>query len=137
MAASIKILLVEDETSVRRMLAEVLVNVGCKVKEARDGRESLEQLAQDEFDLVITDLSMPKMDGLSMLKLMEKTGRKEKVIVMSGYPSDEWSLTSGMAMVKARLLKPFNIDLFLEAVAAVAAGKTWGSSMSRQQQQVA
>ena len=86
MARSKKILVVDDELGIRRLLSEVLSNEGFDVHIARDGVESLDELEKHDFDLVVTDIQMPRLDGIEMLRRMNQAGRKEKVIIISGTP---------------------------------------------------
>jgi len=116
-----KILIVDDEKGLRFLLSEVLLSEGFEVCMARDGQESLDQLKKDHFDLVITDINMPKMDGIAMLKIMKKSGRREKIIVMTGNPSDKRLLGTDVPDVLAHLHKPFNINNFLNTVVVAMA----------------
>jgi len=118
MAKSCKILVVDDESGIRGLLSDVLSSEGFEVMEAKDGQESLEQMEKNDFDLVITDIHMPRLDGISMLKRMEKAGRKEKVIIMTSNPSDKTLLSGEISRVVTQLHKPFRIDNFLDVVIA-------------------
>ena len=121
MKKSKKILVVDDEKGIRFLLSEVLLNQGFEVCMAKDGQESLDQLEKDNFDLVITDINMPRMDGIAMLKTMKKSGRREKVIVMTANPSDKRLLGTDVPDVLAHLHKPFNINSFLNTVVVAMA----------------
>ena len=81
---SLKILLIDDDDPMRRIMAHTLELGGHCVRQARDGREGLEQLDQGRFDLVITDISMPEMDGLEVLAEARRRGYDGKVLAMSG-----------------------------------------------------
>jgi DNA-binding NtrC family response regulator len=116
MAIAKKVLVVDDEKGIRFLLSEVLNNQGFEVSLAKDGQESLDKLNNDHFDLVVTDINMPRLDGVAMLKNMKKTGRSEKVIIMTGDPSDQRLLDPEIPDVVTRLLKPFRIDNFLNVV---------------------
>ncbi len=71
-----KILVVDDESGIRFLLSEILLSNGFEVSLASDGQESLDKLEQGHFDLVVTDINMPRLDGVAMLKRMKKTKRK-------------------------------------------------------------
>ncbi len=118
MKKPIKVLVVDDEKGIRFLLEEVLLHRGFEVSLARDGQESLEKLEENHFDLVITDINMPRVDGVSMLKRMRKTGREEKIIIMTGNPSDQRLLDEDMPQVVTRLSKPFGMETFLNVVIA-------------------
>ena len=122
MSASGKILVVDDEKNIRLLLTEVLSDKGFDVTEAKDGQESLEMMEDNDFDLVITDVNMPRLDGIAMLNKMEKAGRKEKVILMTANPSQEMCRHDNMNRVITQLCKPFNIANFLSLVISATAG---------------
>ncbi|HBF43108.1 MAG TPA: two-component system response regulator [Desulfobacteraceae bacterium] len=128
-----RILVVEDETGIRSLLSDVLIRNGFDVSMAKDGQESLDQLEDSYFDLVITDIHMPRLDGIEMLKSMKKTGRKEKVIIMTGNISDQRLTDPGIPPVVTRLEKPFKIDKFLDVVASATAGAKAMSRIETQQ----
>ncbi|HDZ91276.1 MAG: response regulator [Deltaproteobacteria bacterium] len=113
-----KILVVDDEMGIRLLLSEALMTRGFKVSLASDGMESLQKLEQDRFDLIVTDINMPNLDGVSMLKRMKQTGRNEKVIIMTGDPSDKRLSDEGLPPVEDHLFKPFGLEGFLEVVTA-------------------
>jgi DNA-binding NtrC family response regulator len=124
MEKRIKVLLVDDEKGIRFLLSEVLLHRGFEVSLARDGQESLEKLAESHFDLVITDINMPRLDGVSMLKSMQQTGREEKIIVMTGNPSDKRLTDKGLPRIVTHLHKPFGIEKFLDVVMAATSNST-------------
>ncbi|MBW1781205.1 MAG: response regulator [Deltaproteobacteria bacterium] len=116
MGSAKKVLVVDDEKGIRFLLSEALLSRGFEVSLARDGQESLDKLEKDRFDLVVTDINMPRLDGVAMLKNMKKTGRSEKVIIMTGDPSDRRLSDPGIPHGITRLLKPFRIENFLMVV---------------------
>lgn len=116
MAEAKKILVVDDEKGIRFLLLDFLSSEGFDVRVAKDGQESLDILERSNFDLIITDINMPGMDGISMLKTMKKAGRKEKVILMSASPFDEEIFEPEMPSVLKHLHKPFRLDDFLGVV---------------------
>ena len=65
----------DDEAVIRKVLFDLLTGAGFKVTLARDGMESLERMAHHCFDLLITDVNMPRLDGLGLLRQMKKDGR--------------------------------------------------------------
>jgi|MTBAKSStandDraft_1061840.scaffolds.fasta_scaffold103659_2 two-component system response regulator (stage 0 sporulation protein F) len=117
-----KILVVDDEMGIRSLISELLESEGFEVRAAKDGQESLDEMEREDFDLVITDIQMPRLDGLAMLDAMKRAGRKEKIIIMTGsafamdLPNEE------MPMVVSRLQKPFRMSNLLDVVSAANAG---------------
>lgn len=130
-----RILVVDDDRAIRFLLSEALLREGFEVSLARDGVESLEKLEKDDFDLVITDINMPRLDGIEMLKSMKKTGRKEKIIVMTGNPSALRLSHGDMPPIVSKLPKPFKIDNLLDTV--IAATAAMGLAQETENQYVA
>lgn len=116
MARSEKILIVEDEKGIRILLSDVLSSEGFEVISVKDGQESLDQMEDSKFDLVITDINMPRLDGIEMLKRMKKAGRKEKVIVITADILDRRLEDGELPSVLTQLQKPFKIDNFVDVV---------------------
>ena len=114
-----KVLVVDDELGIRILLFEVLSSRGFQVSLASDGMESLEKMENEPFDLVVTDINMPKLDGVGMLKTMKERGRKEKVIVMTGNTSDKRLQDPEMYRVESHFYKPFGMEAFLNTVDSV------------------
>jgi len=115
--AAYKILVVEDSSIMRQLLVMALRRMsGVIVLEASDGLEALKVIANEELSLIFSDVNMPGMDGISMLKTMKKAGRKEKVILMSASPFDEEKLEPEIPSVAKHLHKPFKLDDFLGVV---------------------
>ncbi len=121
MQKSKKILVVDDETTIRNLLFEFLSREGFQVSLAQDGQESLGHLERSAFDLVITDIDMPKMDGITMMKWMKKTGRKEKLIVMTGNPTRGNGWVKNVPPVARQIAKPFSLGGFLDVVNSAVA----------------
>jgi len=118
-----KVLIVDDEKGIRFLLSEVLNRQGFEVSLASDGQESLDKLEKDRFDLVVTDINMPRLDGVDMLRRMKRTGRTEKVIVMTGDPSDRRLSDTEIPNLVTRLVKPFELGNFLSVVLSATANR--------------
>ncbi len=116
-----KILVVDDEVGIRRLLSDVLSSFGFKVTLAKDGQDSLDQMQDHRFDLLITDINMPRLDGIQLLKRMKRAGRTEKVIVMTGNPLNQSLDGEDYPPVFTQLNKPFRIPNFLDAVTSALA----------------
>jgi len=121
MVISKKILLVDDEAGIRSLLFEALSEKGFEVTLAKDGKDSLDQMKNDHFDLLITDMHMPRLDGVGLLKEMKKSGRKEKVIIMTGRPEDVTLRKKDVPPVLTQLHKPFQIGSLLDVVSSALA----------------
>lgn len=116
MGISKNILVVDDEAGIRSLLFDILSSEGFEVTLAKDGVDSLAQMRKRRFDLLITDINMPGVGGLELLKKMKEAGRRERVILMSGQPLDLSDLGKEVQPVYRLLQKPFPIQVFLEVV---------------------
>ncbi len=83
------ILLVEDDPRNRRALAQILQAEAYEVTEAENGIEALEMLREKPFDLVVTDLVLPKLHGFDLVQQIRARWPKMPIIVISGYMSEE------------------------------------------------
>lgn len=110
-----KILVVEDEPLIRKAIRDVLQTVGgYEVDDAGDGVQAVRLLQNRHFDLVITDLVMPRMDGLKLLEHVRSMWPQLPVIFMTGYLSKEAARTSFPGT--ECLTKPFGVGTLLSSV---------------------
>jgi CheY-like chemotaxis protein len=126
------ILIAEDEEVIRRSVKRVLEHEGYTVFQAADGAEALDRLAESghEMDLVISDIVMPKVDGLELLRRARERGCRNPFLFMSGYQSDEvWQTVEGDPTLDF-LAKPWTVPELLARVremlgrGAATAGET-------------
>lgn len=103
-----KILIVEDDLITRRNLSVLLSDEGYDVDQAGDGVQALELLAGQPFDLVLSDIVMPRMDGLKLLQQLQCMAPQIPVVIMTSYVSD--SLSSVPAGAAEFIRKPFVLD---------------------------
>ena len=110
------ILVVDDEDKIRKVLRIILTLHGHTVEEARDGEEALEKIKQEYFDLAIVDIKMPKIDGLTLLKEINKMQHPIPVVFITAYASIE-SAVEAMKMGAADYLaKPFDEEKIILTV---------------------
>ena len=109
------ILIIEDHTSVRTLLARVLEDAGYQVYEAANGREGLERFHAQPVDLVITDLEMPEMTGLEVILELTRAFLDVKVIAMSGHSAHELSMAKLLG-ARQTFVKPIDLPTLLHAV---------------------
>ena len=79
-----KVLLVDDNIMMRRMIINLFMNENLEIDEASDGREGLDKIATRDYDLVITDIIMPVMEGIEMILEAKKLHPNLKIIAISG-----------------------------------------------------
>ena len=108
------ILIVDDEEIIRDFLSEVLEDYSVTL--ACDGDEAIEKLKQTKYDLVITDLRMPRIPGEEVVRFARQTYPDAKVVVISGYSSLSTVSQSVHNGACAFLSKPFSIKELLQTV---------------------
>ena len=104
------ILIVDDEQVLRESLAELLVDEGYEVLQAGDGRAGLAHVIERSVDLVITDVRMPEMDGITLLGQLRQAAPETPVIVITAYGTVESAVGAMRAGAFDYLLKPVNFD---------------------------
>jgi len=105
-----KVLVVDDDAAQREMLAGFLRDLGVDTDEAENGREALTVLEQGPFDLVITDLRMPKMDGRQLLGAVKQLNPEIGVVLVTAYGKLEGAVEALKAGACDYLLKPLDLD---------------------------
>ena len=105
-----KILVVDDERSMRDFLSIMLKKAGYDVTTAVDGEEAVNVLHKDIFDLVLTDLKMPKVDGLQVLKTVKDLSPDTVVIVITAFASTETTVEAMKEGAYDYITKPFQND---------------------------
>ena len=108
-----RILVVDDEKVVRLLLRAVLERRGHSVVEAENGDEGLRYYRAAPTDLVITDIQMPVMDGLQMIKELRHAFPTAKIIAISG---DRGKLAAAQTFSQCTFAKPLYMEEFLDAV---------------------
>jgi two-component system chemotaxis response regulator CheY len=104
-----KILVADDSPTIRKFVTFTLKMVGFEVISASDGMEAAEMLSQNKFDLIITDLNMPNMDGFELIKVIRQNPEyKETPIIILSSLSDREDVERGIKEgANAYLVKPF------------------------------
>jgi DNA-binding NtrC family response regulator len=110
-----KILVIDDETGIVELCQRVLSQEGHAVSTAFSGEEGLEILSKESFDLVLSDLRMPGIDGIKLLKKIKENSPGTEVIIITGQATIETAVESLKGGAYDYILKPFNIS---ELVAA-------------------
>jgi DNA-binding NtrC family response regulator len=117
---SMKILVVDDEAPIREMIKKGLSQMGgYSVEVAQNGKEAIEKLEKDIFDLVLTDIKMPEMDGLELLKNIKGTRPEMMVILMTAYGSIETAVEAMRIGANDYITKPINFDDLLIHISKV------------------
>jgi two-component system chemotaxis response regulator CheY len=112
------VMVVDDSASIRQVMSLTLAKAGYEVTEACDGADALGKLAGQKVNLIVCDVNMPNMDGITFLKsLKDKPGYKFTPVIMLTTESQESKKQEGKAAgAKAWVVKPFKPEQMLEAV---------------------
>ncbi|WP_139796594.1 GGDEF domain-containing protein [Desulfacinum hydrothermale] len=104
------ILVVDDELSVRELVAESLEIIGHRVETAVDGLEAVEKLEQTSFDIVVTDMDMPRMDGIALIRHIREHHPRVDVIAITGHAVRYKYVDVINAGAADFITKPFSLD---------------------------
>jgi len=110
-----RVLVVDDEASIRDLLAKTLALAEYDVDTAADASTALERIRTAEFDLLIADLKMPGMDGLTLIRQVKHLRSELPVIIITGFSSESSAIEAVNLGVAGYLRKPFRVPEVLEA----------------------
>ena len=116
----LRVLYVEDEESIRELMQEVLGSEFRKFATAADGIEGLKKFESEPFDLVITDIEMPRLSGLELAMHIKRLSRFTPVVLLTAYSEKERLFKAIDAGVSKYLVKPFTPDKLLQVVCELA-----------------
>nr|WP_320131502.1 response regulator [uncultured Holophaga sp.] len=112
------IMIIDDSTSLRQVVGIALKNAGYDVLEACDGKDALAKLTGQKIHLMISDVNMPNMDGISFLKAVRllPAYKFTPIIMLTTEAGDEMKKAGQAAGAKAWVVKPFKPEVLLTAV---------------------
>ena len=114
--SSYRILVVDDDPGLMRLVSAILRSAGYTVVTAPDGNAALEAVQSDDFDAIVLDLRMPVLDGRGFFRELRASGRTTPVLIASAYGARDAQLELG---AEGAIRKPFEPDALLAAVAKV------------------
>ncbi len=106
-----RILVADDEPMVLNLITKVLTSDGHSVMAVADGEEALQKFQKEEFDLVITDFTMPRCDGPSLAKAIKSLNANQRVVLLSGFCDND-----KLQHFDCVLEKPIRIPALLDAI---------------------
>ena len=112
-----RVLVVDDEASIRELLSKTLALAEYEVDTARDGRAAIERLRLGHYDLLIADLKMPGIDGLSLIREAKRLKADLPVIIITGFSTESSAIEAVNLGVSGYLTKPFRVPQVLAAAA--------------------
>jgi len=116
-----RILIAEDEPDVRTYCARAVEAFGHQAVAVTDGAEALERLYADRFDLLLTDIVMPQMDGIALALKASKEWPRMPILMMTGYAAQKQRAHNLDSLIHDVLTKPFSLDELKAAVEAALA----------------
>lgn len=117
-----KILVAEDEHSVRDLLALSLRSRGHDVQAVADGSQALSALQQDRFDLLLTDIVMPVVDGIALSLKASQQDPDMRILMMTGYAAERQRAHNLDELIHDVVLKPFTMEEIGNAVDSALIG---------------
>jgi DNA-binding response OmpR family regulator len=111
-----RILIVDDDKELRTNLSEIMTGAGYKAEEASSGSEAVEKAIEEDFDVVLLDLIMPKMSGSDVLGELRRVSPRTKVIMITAFATIENAVDAIKHGASDYLTKPFKIDELLMRV---------------------
>ncbi len=119
-----KILVVDDEVGICRNVEKILIKNNYEVTHAQSAKEALDKMAKEAFSLLISDIVMPKMDGIELLKLSKEQWPLTKVMMMTAYASTDTAMKTIRLGAEDYIPKPFTPDGLRTKVANVLVSKS-------------
>jgi two-component system response regulator PilR (NtrC family) len=110
MSKTNQILIVDDNPHMSSLLSDILDFFDYRAVGARDGEEALKTLTEKSFDMVITDLKMPKMGGMDLLRTLKSKFPRLPVVVITGFGTDSSRSDAFAAHADGFLAKPFKVE---------------------------
>ena len=122
-----RILVIDDEPDVRRLLVRFLRMLEYEVAEAENGKQAMLMLAEATPDLVLSDINMPEMDGIEVINELRRSGREVPVLAVSGggiYSKETLLANAKILGAVATIEKPFDLDELRRVVEAALNART-------------
>ena len=115
----LKILIAEDDRELRRLFAHVLIKNGYTVKEVGDGKEALDAIDAEYFDLIISDIMMPIMDGYEFVRLLREAGNTTPVLMITAKDAFVDMRKGFVSGTDDYMVKPINVNEMVFRVQAL------------------
>jgi DNA-binding NtrC family response regulator len=116
-----RVLIVDDEFDMAIVIAEELGDRGFRTVALSSGREALRRLHQDIFDAMITDLRMPDVDGLELVRVSQELDPSRPVIIMTGHGAIDTAVEANRQGAYHYLTKPFSLSTLVHVLEAALA----------------
>lgn len=121
-----RILVADDEQGVRDFVSRALTMHGHSVRTASDGAEAADLASRHMFDVLVADIRMPIMDGISLALSLRTEQPEIKILLMTGYSSELQRAHNIGSIIDGILSKPFTLDKLLDSVQHLFHEELWG-----------
>jgi len=111
-----RILIVDDDESIRKVLAAVLEENGYMIDAAEDGKEAIEKTDKDFYNLALVDIRLPDIEGSKLIAMMKETTPRMRKIIITGFPSLQNAVEALNKGADAYIIKPFDMDKVLQTI---------------------
>ena len=111
-----KILLVDDDETIRSTMKAILEDEGYSVDSASNGKEAIKKTQEQSYNLALLDIRLPDMEGVELLKLMKEPMPRMRKIMVTGFPSLQNAVEAVNKNADAYLIKPVDVDKLLATV---------------------
>lgn len=112
------IFIVDDQEGIRLLLVDVFAQAGYTVRDASTGKEALDRLEIETFDLLIIDYNLPIVNGIDVIRTLEERGQSIPAILISGF-AEQFKQTDHSPLIRHIIAKPFDIHLLQQRVKAI------------------
>lgn len=121
-----RILIAEDDTAVREFVRRALEHGGHHVQTAHDGLDALDALGDDSYDLLITDIVMPGLDGIALALKVAKDHPQMAILMMTGFAAERQRAHNLDVLIHKVVAKPFSLREICDAAEAALQAKALG-----------
>jgi DNA-binding NtrC family response regulator len=116
MVENARILVVDDDENIRKVLKTILEDEGYTVDEAEDAKKAIEKSRRNVYNLALIDIRLPDMEGIELLTRMKDTVPKMRKIIITGYPTLQNAIEAVNRGADAYILKPFDMEKVLATI---------------------
>jgi YesN/AraC family two-component response regulator len=115
-----RILIVDDEEGVRDSLRRYLDrNIECVIREASNGRDALDEVNKEPYDLILLDVKMPGISGIDVLKQIQESSREVEVLVITAYDSQQVAQEALALGASDYIVKPSTIEVIFDKISEI------------------
>jgi len=111
-----RVLIAEDNPAVREFIVRSLASAGHKAVAVADGQQALDALAKEKFDVLVTDIVMPNVDGIALALKAVRLFPDLRIVMISGYAQERMRAHNLDALVHRIIAKPFSLEEICDAV---------------------